>query len=90
MTNYAALKFFAGLYIFLGVFTLGLGVIALIVGILISTSIFAAGVTLALTGAGITAIGQLMRGFIELIMNSREQVRLLRYLARSQATKQPF
>jgi hypothetical protein len=90
MSDYTALKFVAGLYIFLGVFALGIGVIAMIVGILISTSTFAAGVTLALTGAGVTAIGQLMRGFIELIMNSREQVRLLKYLAKSQSTKQPF
>lgn len=96
MLGYGALKVIAYLYYLCAAFVFAAG---LFVGILGIISILFFGmrgditpavtvIVLALiTAVSLAAIAQIILGFVELIDNSREQVRLLRFLAKSEAAK---
>jgi hypothetical protein len=100
MSSYGALKVIAYLYYFCAalIFTAGLivGILG-IIGVLSAppalrmradiTPAVMVIVTTVITAVSLTAVGQIIFGFIELIDNSREQVRLLRFLAKSEAAK---
>lgn len=101
MSGYGALKVIAYLYYFCAAFVFVVGLIAGIlgiIGILTAPPIFGmrANITPAvimivivlITAVSLTATAQIILGFVELIDNSREQVRLLRFLAKSEAAKQ--
>lgn len=85
--KYSALRFVAGAYFFLGILVAGigtaLGILTYREGYLYESAGISTIVTSLLLGLGLLAVGQLVQVILEIVENSRTQVRILQRIADS-------